>query len=115
MELSAQLVNFVAALVLIVPMYFYGRRFFAAKISFGGTLLYQYLPISAQHLSDGISEPAYLVLLTAALLQGVHAVRERSAWRCALAGLFAGASYVIRPEGLLILPALAIVLVVLQS
>src|SRR5262249_4941662 len=74
-------------------------------ICFGAVLLYQYLPISAQHLSDGISEPVFLVMLVSALWQAVHAVRERSVWRCQLCGLFTGLAYLTRPEGLLILPA----------
>ena len=114
MQVSAQLVSFSASMLLILPMYFLGRQFFDRTISFGGALLYQYLPASGQHLSDGISEPAYLLLLTTAILQAVHAVRERSVWRSALCGAFAGGSYIIRPEGLLIIPAFAIVMIALQ-
>jgi 4-amino-4-deoxy-L-arabinose transferase-like glycosyltransferase len=114
MELSAQLVNLIAAMLLIVPMYFLGRQFFDRPVSFGAALLYQYLPISAQHLSDGISEPTYLVFLVSGLLQMVHAVRERSVWRCQLCGLFAGLAYLTRPEGAMILPAFGGVLIALQ-
>jgi hypothetical protein len=114
MELSAQVVNLFAALLLIVPMYLLGRQFFDRPVSFWGTLLYQYLPISAQHLSDGISEPMYLVLLVSGLLQAVHAVRERQIGRCALCGVFAGLAYLTRPEGAVILPAFACVLIGMQ-
>lgn len=114
MALSTQLVNFAAALVLILPMYLLGRQFFDRTVSFGAALLYQYLPISAQHLSDGISEPVYLVLLVSGLLQAVHALRDRSAWRGALCGLFTGLAYLTRPEGALILPAFGIVLMAMQ-
>lgn len=114
MELSAQLVNLIAALLLILPMYFLGRQFFDRTVSFGAALLYQYLPISAQHLSDGVSEPIYLVFLVAGLLQMVHAVRDRSACRGALCGMFAGLAYLTRPEGALILPAFGGVLIALQ-
>ena len=114
MELSTQLVNLIASMLLILPMYFLGRQFFDRTVSFGAALLYQYLPISAQHLSDGISEPVYLLLLVSGLLQMVHAVRERSVWRCQLCGLFAGLAYFTRPEGALILPAFGLVLIALQ-
>jgi 4-amino-4-deoxy-L-arabinose transferase-like glycosyltransferase len=114
MALSTQLVNLLASLVLIVPMYHLGRQFFARPVSFFGTLLYQYLPISAQNLSDGISEPIYLVLMTTALLQAVHAVRERSVWRCCWCGAFTGLAYLTRPEGALVLPAFVAVLVAMQ-
>jgi hypothetical protein len=114
MERSTQLVNLFASLLLIVPMYFLGRQFFDRTVSFWSVILYQYLPISAQHLSDGISEPIFLVLLVSGLLQAVHAIRERTVWRCALCGLCTGLAYLTRPEGALILPAFACVLIVLQ-
>jgi hypothetical protein len=95
-------------------MYLTGRQFYDRRISFWGALLFQYLPVSAQHLSDGISEPAYLLFLVCGLLQAVHAVRDRSVWRGALCGMFTGLAYLIRPEGLLILPALGLMLIVVQ-
>jgi Dolichyl-phosphate-mannose-protein mannosyltransferase len=114
MERSTQLVNLFASLLLIVPMYFLGRQFFDRTVNFWSVILYQYLPISAQHLSDGISEPIFLVLLVSGLLQAVHAIRERTLWRSVLCGLFTGLAYLTRPEGALILPAFAGVLIVLQ-
>jgi hypothetical protein len=114
MELSTQLVNLIASMLLILPMYFLGRQFFDRTVSFGGALLYQYLPISAQLLSDGVSEPIYLVFLVSGLLQMVHAVRDRSVWRSQLCGLFAGLAYLTRPEGAMILPAFAGTLIALQ-
>ena len=114
MELSAQLVNLIASLLLLLPSYFLARQFFDRKVAFCSTLLYQLLPISAQHLSDGLSEPSFLVLLVTGLLQGVCAFRERSVWRCILCGAFTGLAYLVRPEGALILPAFAIVLIALQ-
>ena len=114
MQLSCQLVSFFASLVLIVPMYWLGRQFFDARVAFVGTLLYQYLPISAQHLSDGISEPVYLVFLVSGLLFAVRAVRDREVWACQLCGLFTGLAYLTRPEGALILPAFGLVLIAMQ-
>ncbi len=114
MVLSAQLVSLVASLVLLFPMYFLGRQFFHRGISFGAALLYQYLPISAHHLSDALSEPVYLVFLVSAILQMVHTMRERSIARGMLCGLFAGLAYLVRPEGALVLPAVAIALCIGQ-
>jgi Dolichyl-phosphate-mannose-protein mannosyltransferase len=114
MEVSAQLVNLIASMLLILPMYFLGRQFFDRTVSFGGALLYQYLPISGQLMSDGVSEPIYLVFLVSGLLQMVQAVRERSVWRSQLCGVFTGLAYLTRPEGALILPTFAGVLIALQ-
>ena len=114
MELSAQLVNLIGSLLLILPSYFLGRQFFGRTVSFWGTLLYQYLPISAQHLSDGISEPVFLLLLVTGLWQGVCAIRQRQPWHAALCGLCTGLAYLTRPEGALLLPAFGLALVAVQ-
>lgn len=114
MALSTQLVNLLAALFLMAPTYFLGRQFFDRTVSFGATLLYQYLPISAHHLSDGISEPIYLVLLVSALLQMAMAMRDRRIAPCLACGVFTGLAYLVRPEGLLVLPAFGFALLVMQ-
>ena len=114
MELSAQLVNLIASLLLILPSYFLGRQFFGRTVSFSGTILYQYLPISAQHLSDGISEPVFLLLLVTGLWQGVCAIRQRQPWHAALCGVCTGLAYLTRPEGAILLPAFGLALVAMQ-
>lgn len=114
MELTTQLVNFFASLILILPMYVLGRQFFDRTICFTATLLYQYLPVSAHHLSDGISEPLYLVLLVTALLHMVWAIRDHRLANCVGCGLFTGLAYLFRPEGLLVMPAFALTLVMIQ-
>lgn len=114
MEFSAQLVSFFASLLLIVPMYLLGRQFFDRIVSFGGALLYQYLPVSAHHLSDGISEPIYLLLLMTALLHLAQAIRDRCIRKCVWCGAFTGIAYLFRPEGLLIVPTFGLALIVVQ-
>ncbi len=114
MVLSTQLVSFSAALILVGLMYLLGRQFFDRTVSFGAAILYQCLPISAHHLSDGISEPFYLVLLVSGLLHMVIAIRTRSIASSALCGAFAALAYLTRPEGLLIVPAFGIALLATQ-
>ncbi len=115
MEFSAQLVNLVASLLLLVPTYLLGRQFFDRPISFWGSSCYTSICRSAlQHLSDGISEPAFLVFLVSGLLFAVQAIRDHCVWRCALSGLCAGLAYLIRPEGTLIVPAFGFVLIAMQ-
>ncbi len=114
MQLSTQLVSFIAALLLLYPMYHLGRILLDRRAGFWGCLLFQYWPVSARHLSDGISETLFLLLLVSALLQAVQAVQGQAAWRFALCGLFCGLAYLTRPEGLLVLPAVAVVLLARQ-
>ncbi|MBI3408577.1 MAG: glycosyltransferase family 39 protein [Planctomycetes bacterium] len=114
MRVSAQIASGIAAILLLLPMYFLGKALFDRSIAFWGTLLFQYLPTSGHHLSDGISEALFLLLLTTALLWGVLAMRSRSPWRFALCGLFGGLAYLTRPEGALMLPAVGLVLAACQ-
>ncbi|MBI2806492.1 MAG: glycosyltransferase family 39 protein [Planctomycetes bacterium] len=114
MVLATQLVSLLASLVLIMPMYWLGRQAFDRPVSFWATLLYQYLPVSAQHLSDGVSEPTYLVFLVSGLLFLARAVRAYRLTDCALCGFFTGLAYLTRPEGLLILPAFGATILAMQ-
>src|SRR6516162_6483488 len=109
MQLAAQLAGTLAAFLLLYPMYHLGRLLFNRRVGFGGAILYQYLPISGHHLSDGISETLFLLLVATSLLQAIHVVQGRSLVRCGLCGLSVALAYLTRPEGAFV--ALATVLV----
>ncbi len=115
MQLAAQLVSFLAALLLLYPMYQLGKAFFDRTVGFGACLIYQYLPVSAHHLSDGISEPLFLLLLMSALLHAVRALHQHSVARWACSGAFVGLAYFVRPEGALLLPAVLMTLALGQA
>jgi hypothetical protein len=114
MQLSAQLVSALASLLLLYPMYHLGRLLLGRPAGFWGSLLFQCWPISGRHLSDGISETLFLLLVASALLQAVRAVEGHRVWRFALCGLFCGLAYLTRPEGALLLPIVGIVLLCQQ-
>ncbi len=103
MQFASQLTSMLAALLLLYPMYHLGRVLFDRSVGFGAALLFQYLPISGHHLSDGISESLFLLFVAAALLQGVRALQQRTVVRFGLCGAFIGLAYFTRPEGALIL------------
>ncbi len=110
MQLSAQLVSNLAAVLLIFPMYFLGRFFFERRIAFWGTLLFQFLPVSGQLLSDGVSEPLYLLLISSAFLCALWALRRQSLLLFAVCGIFCGLSYLTRPEAALVFASTLLVL-----
>lgn len=114
MQLSAQLVSAIASLLLLYPMYHLGRLLLGRPAGFCGSLLFQCWPISGRHLSDGISETLFLLLVASALLQAVRALESHRIWRFASCGLFCGLAYLTRPEGALIVPIVAVVLVAQQ-
>jgi Dolichyl-phosphate-mannose-protein mannosyltransferase len=112
MQLSAQLASNLAAVLLIFPMYYLGRFFFERRVAFWGTLLYQYLPVSGQILSDGLSEPLALLLTSTAFLCAVRAMRRQNWLLFFACGIFCGLAYLTRPEAALIFASTLMVLAV---
>ncbi|MDW8266011.1 MAG: glycosyltransferase family 39 protein [Gemmataceae bacterium] len=114
MRLAAQLANSLAAVLLVVPLYFLGKIVFERRTAFWGVLIYQCLPSSNQLLSDGLSEGVFLLWAASAILAAVIAHQRSSVLGFALAGVFSGLAYLTRPEGILIAPAMALVLLLGQ-
>jgi 4-amino-4-deoxy-L-arabinose transferase-like glycosyltransferase len=100
--LATQITNAIAAILLVVPMYLMGRILFGRNVGFAAALLFQVLPVPARLTSDGLSEGVYLLVVTSAILLGVRASRRPGIGSFLLCGMATGASYLIRPEGLLV-------------
>lgn len=115
MQWSAQLANSLAGVLLVLPMYFLGRELFHRAIGFWAALLYQCLPASGRVLSDGLSEGWFLLFACAALWMAARALRTHSCVSFLLTGLLAGLSYLVRPEGALIVIATGGVLLGMQA
>ncbi|MCI0463733.1 MAG: glycosyltransferase family 39 protein [Gemmataceae bacterium] len=114
MRVSAQLASVLAAVLLVVPMYFLGKLLFHRPGGFWSALVFQCLPVSSQILSDGLSEALFLLLTATGLLLAGLALRGRSPGRFALCGLVCGLAYLTRPEGALLLIATLLSLLVVQ-
>jgi len=110
--LATQLANAIAAILLVVPMYLTGRILFGRNVGFAGALLFQVLPVPARVTSDGLSEGVYLLVVTVAVMLGVRAARRPTVGGFILCGLATGASYLVRPEGLLVAIAVGLVIIV---
>lgn len=103
MQLSAQLASAFAGLLLSIPLYAIGKLLFNRSAGFWGALLFQCLPASSHTLSDAISDPLFLFFAACGLWAGIVAVRGDNPLRFALCGLLAGVTYLVRPEGVLVL------------
>jgi hypothetical protein len=114
MQLSAQLASALASLLLIFPVYFYGRAFFGRRVAFWACLLFQCLPASGRVLGDGLSEGLFLLLAVGGLVCAVRALHTGSRLFFALCGLMSGLAYLTRPEGALIAASAAVVLLACQ-
>lgn len=112
-QLSAQLASALAGVLLIVPMYFLGREFFDRRIAFWACLLFQCLPSSGKVMGDGLSDSLFLLFACSGLWTAAVALRRGSSMAFALTGLAGGLAYLTRPEGVLIVSATGLVLLVL--
>ena len=101
MLLSAQVASAFAALLWAIPCYVLGVQLFGRFEGFAAALLLQIIPVLARVTSDGLTEAWYLLFYTSAVAAGTWALRQPSPGRYALAGLFSGLAYLVRPEGLL--------------
>lgn len=100
--LSAQLANALAAVLLVVPTYLIGRLLFSRNVGFAAALLFQVLPVPARITSDGLTEGVYLLATSTAVFLAVRAIITPRISSFVLCGLATGASYLVRPEGLMI-------------
>lgn len=100
--LAAQLANALAAVLLVVPTYLIGRMLFSRNVGFAAALLFQVLPVPARITSDGLTEGVYLLATSTAILLAVRAVTVPRISHFLLCGFACGASYLVRPEGLMI-------------
>ena len=107
---ATQLANALAATLLVIPIYVIGRILFGRNVGFAAALLFQVLPVPARVTSDGLSEGVYLLVVTVAILLAVRAARRPTIGGFLVCGLATGASYIVRPEGLLV--ALGVVTVI---
>lgn len=94
----AQGVALIFRLLAIVILYFIGKHLFGAVTSFWAMLILILLPRPAQYGSDALSEWPHLCLLAAGMLLLFKGAAKNSWWIFGIAGLAAGAGYLIRPE-----------------
>ena len=101
MVLSAQLVSVFAAVLLVIPLYFFARHLTDPSSAWIATGMFALLPAFVQISSDGLSDSLYLLMVCSATLAVVCALKYPSGWRFLLAGALCGGAYLVRPEGLL--------------
>jgi hypothetical protein len=108
----AHLSSSLAGVLLILPLYGLARCFYSIRIAWLGCFLFLMLPTIAQVTTDALTESWYLLFVLSSLWALVHGVRtQRSNW-FVLAGLLAGAGYLVRVEAI-ILPAAFLVFLML--
>ena len=110
---SAQVASAAAAVLMVLPTFWFGRVLFGRWVGFASAGLLQLLPVLARDTSDGLSDGPFLLCAASALAVGTHVVRGGSAGWCLACGGLIGAAYLTRPEGLVLLPALLVTAIAL--
>lgn len=133
---SAQAVSGLAAVLLVLPMFYLGRALFDSRVGFWSAALFQVLPVSTTVTSDGLSDGLlYLWVMTAlaCAVWGMGRHRKKGTGTapagepCSagnlggaepvpffLCGVAVGLAYLTRPEGALAGVAVGLVLLVMR-
>lgn len=112
MVVSAQLTSILASIFLIFPMYYLGKSLFNRQTAFIATLLFQTLPVSTLVSSDGLSDSLFLFMSAMALWTATMGMQRHSPLLYLGAGAFSGLAYLVRPEGLILVTAFGITLLI---
>lgn len=111
--LAAQVASAAAGVLLVLPVYWLGRKLFHPTAGFWAALLLQLLPVFAHDTADGLSDGLFLLLAFSAVACRVRALDRSRGWPWLLAcGLLSGLAYLVRPEGVLVPLAASLTLVV---
>lgn len=91
-----------AGVLLVLPLYGLSRCFFSIRTSWLAAGFFLILPTTVQTTCDTLTESWYLLFVLSSLWALVHGVRsQRSSW-FVVAGLLAGAGYLVRVEALIV-------------
>src|SRR6185437_4959200 len=104
-----------ASILMLVPMFYFGREVFDRRIAFWSCLLFHCLPTSGKIMCDALSDTLFLLFACSGLWLATVALRRRSWPLFALTGLAGGLAYLTRPEGALIVGATGLVLIGAQA
>ena len=107
--LATQIASAIAAFLLVVPSYLTGRMLFGRASGFAAALLFQVLPVPAHITSDGLTEGVYLLAMSTSLMFAVRALRRPGVGGFLLTGFSVGASYLVRPEAMIVAAGVGLV------
>lgn len=95
---SGQIVSILCRVLAIVAMYFIGKKFVGARMSFWGLFILLLLPAFAKYGSDVLRDWPHMLFLAAGFLLMLWATEENRWWLFGGVGLVSGLGYWIRNE-----------------
>jgi len=111
MALSAQIASAFFGTLLVLPMIGLGTELLDRRYGLVAAALFQALPTWVKLTSDGLSESTFLFFVTLGLWLAARALRTQRVSTFVWCGLAAGCSYLARPEGAELVPAVGLVII----
>jgi len=98
-ELAGKLVSSIFGILLIIPVYFLGKRIFDEKIALLSTLLLAIHPYIRRFSADVLKESTYLFFLGIAIWFAWRAIQSEKRYPYLFIPLFSVLAYLVRPDG----------------
>ncbi|NIM98592.1 MAG: hypothetical protein GTO24_11085 [candidate division Zixibacteria bacterium] len=106
-ELSGQMVSTVFGSLAIIPFYFLVRSLFSRDVALVASILFAFHPYAVRFSAEVIRGPTFWFLLMMTLWVGWEAIGRKRLWLFVVSGIFGSLSFLVRPEGIFVLPLLA--------
>ena len=107
-EFSAQMVSAVFGSLTIIPFYFLIRSLFSRTVAFISSVLFVFHPYLVRFSAEVIKGPTFWFFFLMALWLGWEALTRKRVWLFALTSLLAAISFLVRTEGILFVPLIAV-------
>jgi hypothetical protein len=107
-EFSAQMVSAVFGSLTIIPLYFLIRSLFSRTVALISSILFVFHPYFVRFSAEVIKGPTFWFFFLMALWLGWEALTRKRLWLFVLTSLLAAISFLVRTEGILIVPLIAV-------
>ncbi len=102
-ELAGKLVSSLFGILIIFPVYFFGKRVFDEKTAFLSTLLLTIHPYVRRFSADVLKESSYLFFLGTAIWFAWRTIQDEKKYSFLFIPIFSVLAYLIRPDGIEVL------------
>jgi hypothetical protein len=107
-EFSGQMVSAVFGSLSIIPFYFLIRSLLGRTVAFISSILFVFHPYLVRFSAEVIKGPTFWFFFLMALWLGWEALTRKRLWLFVLTSLLAAISFLVRTEGILIVPIIAV-------
>ncbi len=107
-ELSAQMVSAVFGSLTIIPLYFLIKSLLGRAVALISSILFVFHPYLVRYSAEVIRGPTFWFFLMMTLWVGWEAISRRRAWLFFLTSLLGAVSFLLRPEGIIVVPVVAV-------